>query len=111
MLKPIHELAKSLPASERYELASQIRRASRSIPANIAEGYARRRSPREFCSFLAVAVGSANEMEVHLETAREFEYLSAERCRELVDEYRTIGKQLTRLIQYWQTRPPLADHH
>jgi four helix bundle protein len=101
-LRPVHDLVRTFPPHERCDLGSQMRRASKSIPALIAEGYARNRSPRELCSFLAQAIGSANEMEVHLKTARELGYAAPEACNRLIDEYEVIGKQLTRLMQYWR---------
>lgn len=104
LLRPVEDLARSLPEIERRLLADQIRRASRSVTANIVEGWGRRRSAREFCSYRAVAVGSVNEMEVHLKTGREFGYGHDGECQLLLDEYRIVGKQLTRLIQFWQRR-------
>jgi len=111
LLKPVHDLVLTFPDYEKYDLASQIRRACKSIPANIAEGYARRRSAKEFCSFLAVAMGSANEMEVHLRIARELEYLSEQRYDELTREYQTIGKQLSQLIKYWRSVIATPTNH
>jgi four helix bundle protein len=61
------------PREERYSLTSQIRRASSSIPANIAEGCGRG-STAEF-HFLEVAMGSASELEYHLLLARDLGYL------------------------------------
>jgi four helix bundle protein len=104
MQKPVHQLVLRFPDYEKFDLANQMRRASKSVSANIAEGYARRRSPKEFCGFLAVAVGSANEMEVHLKTAFELGYVSQAEFEHFIAEYNIIGKQLTRLIQYWRTR-------
>jgi four helix bundle protein len=100
----MYELAARLPAIERYGLADQIRRASRSIPAAIAEGYGRRSTPKEFCRYLSYGVGEANEMEVHLRTAALLEYISHDAGDVHVGEYRVIGKQLTSLIRYWQKR-------
>lgn len=100
----VHEVAASLPAIERYELASQLRRASKSIPANIAEGYARRRSPKEFVSFLTIALGSANEIEVHAEVAHRLGYIDGEIREELQATYGTIGRMLAGLIRSW--KPP-----
>jgi four helix bundle protein len=51
-----------------------------------------------------VSVASANEMEVHLKTALELEYAGEPECRRLIEEYEIIGKQLTKLIQYWRSR-------
>jgi four helix bundle protein len=85
-----------------------MRRAAKSIPANIAEGDARRRSPKEFCSFLALAMGSANEMEVHLRIARELGYLTEHQFDELMREYQTVGKQLNQLIKYWRSVQPTS---
>ncbi len=67
LLAPVHALVRRLPREEQYELASQIKRASKSILANIAEGYGNKRSPAKFRSFLDIALGSANEVIVHLE--------------------------------------------
>lgn len=64
----IYRFALQLPPTERYELASQMRRASVSIAANIAES-AGRGSPRDFARFLRIAIGSACEVEAHIELA------------------------------------------
>lgn len=82
----VHRLVLELPDLEKYDLASQLRRASKSIPANIAEGYAKRRSAREFVAFLTNAVGSANEVEVHLEIGLRLEYFIADRVEPLIEE-------------------------
>lgn len=102
--KPIHDLVRRFPDYEKYDLASQMRRASKSVASNIVEGYARQRSARELCSFLAISVGSANEMEGHLKTAHVLEYLDDSELKTFSGEYQIVGKQLTRLIQYWRTR-------
>lgn len=62
----IHQAVKKLPVYERNDLASQMRRASKSCPSNIAEGWAKRRFEKEFKRHLDSAIGSANEMEVHI---------------------------------------------
>ena len=111
LLKPMHSLVLTFPDYEKYDLASQMRRACKSIPANVAEGYARRRSPKEFCNFLSVAMGSANEMEVHLRIAKELDYVTEHQCHEFTREYQTIGKQLNGLIKYWRpVKPPIASN-
>jgi four helix bundle protein len=109
LLKPIHELALSLPDYERYELASQIRRACKSVPTNIAEGYAKRRSVKEFKAFLTSALGSANEMEVHLRIAVALNYISETQGQEMIAAYQVIGRQLARLIQSWRHFQPPAS--
>lgn len=81
-----------------------MRRASRSVRANIAEGYAKRRSAKEFRNYLTTAMGSANEMKVHLTIARELGYLDED--EELTEQYDILGRQLNRLIGSWQAGPP-----
>jgi four helix bundle protein len=61
---------------ERFELGSQMRRASRSVPANIAEGFAKRQSTNEFKHYMRTAMGSANEMETHLHIATRLGYVA-----------------------------------
>ena len=75
LAKEIYLITKSLPEDEKYGLTSQIRRASVSIPSNIAEG-ANRGSPKEFIRFLHIAAGSAAELETQLLLAEEIGLLN-----------------------------------
>ena len=101
LLPQVHQLALSLPDFEKCNLADQMRRASKAIPANIAEGYGKKRSAREFKAYLTNALGSSNEMLVHLEIAAKLEYVPQESCQELIAAYAVVGKQLHRLIERW----------
>ena len=94
-----------LPASEKYDLVDQMRRASKSIPANIAEGYAKRLSEKEFRKYLLSAVGSGNEMVVHISFAKDLGFWKPDFCEHLLKRYDGVGKQLTRLIQSWKSYP------
>jgi four helix bundle protein len=99
----VHESLLNFPSYELYELCSQIRRASKSIPCNIAEGYGKKRSVKDFVSYLAIAQGSANEMVVHLEISHRLGYLPVDDSERLQEEYRIIGKMLNRLISSWES--------
>lgn len=99
----IHDLAKKLPVYERSDLASQIRRCSKSCPTNIAEGWAKRRFEKEFKKHLNNAIGSANEMEVHVETARDLNYWERGLCETLLIRYQKLGGKLTNLQRNWKT--------
>jgi len=74
--REIYSLVEMLPADERYGLASQVRRASVSIAANIAEG-AGRNSDRDFAHFLEQAYASAMELASHLFLANDLNYIDA----------------------------------
>ncbi len=91
-----------LPKYEAYDLAQQMRRASKSIPANIAEEYSKRRTAKDFKLYLAHAMGSANEMVVHIRMAVQLGYCGAEESGGLIEGYSVVGKQLNRLIQQWR---------
>src|SRR3990167_7241458 len=80
----VHKAVKNFPVYERHDLASQVRRASKSCPSNIAEGWAKRRFEKEFKKHLDSAIGSANEMEVHIETARDLNYWKRDFCEVLL---------------------------
>jgi four helix bundle protein len=112
LLAPLHALIRRLPREERWELASQLRRASKSVVANIAEGYARRRSANHFRTYLETALGSANEVIVHLEIAVAVGYCTSEDVAPLIDGYEIVGKQLFRLGENWRSfedRSPRRD--
>ncbi len=102
LLSPAHQLAAKLPKYEAHDLAQQMRRASKSIPANIAEGYSKRRTAKDFKLYLAHAMGSANEMVVHVRMAEQLGYCSEKESEELTEGYNVVGKQLNRLIQRWR---------
>ena len=111
LLKPVHDLVLGFPDYEKYDICNQMRRAAKSVPSLIAEGYARNRSPKEFCSYLSQALGSANEMEVHFDVARELGYIGQRDYEHFIEEYQIVGKQLTRLIQYWRSRDNPSMQH
>ena len=94
-----------LPNSEKYDLVDQMRRASKSIPANIAEGYAKRLFEKEFKKYLFSAIGSCNEMVVHISFAKDLGFWKPEFCEDLLKRYDILGKQLTRLLQNWKSYP------
>ncbi len=88
-------MSKRFPVEERYSLTDQIRRSSRSVCANIAEAWRRRRYPKSFVNKLNDADGEAAETIVWLDFALRFGYLSAEEHRELTETYDHICSQLT----------------
>lgn len=99
----IHRLSLTLPQIEQYALASQIRRASKGICANLAEGFAKSyKSSAEFKRFILIAIGSAEEMQVWLNFCRDLGYITALHVDELQKEYKEIGKMLTGLIKGWK---------
>ena len=95
----IYRMTADFPKEERYGITDQMRRASVSIALNVAEGYARRESQEELKRFLRMAAGSAAEMQVLIEFAKEFGYVSEERYSEAREAYEAIGKMLNAFIR------------
>ncbi len=99
----IHNFSLDLPKIEQYALAGQIRRASKSICANIAEGHAKQhRSSAEFKRFLSICAGSSEEMRVWLKFCRDLNYLDHEQWCKWDQEYDEISKMLNGLIKKWK---------
>ncbi len=99
LAKEMHQLTQTFPRFEQHELSSQLRRAAISIVLNIAEGYGRKASKREFQHFLRNALGSCNEVRVVLEFCKDFQYIEQKRYSELESQYEIVGRQLYRLRQ------------
>ena len=97
--RAIYQLSEGFPKEEMYAITSQIRRASLSIPLNIAEGYVKRRSQREFKRFLEMAIGSSNEVSVLLDFAKDLGYISRERYEKASREYEEISRMLNVFIK------------
>ena len=89
-------LADALPARERFALASQVRRAAVSIPANVAEGYGRN-GRGEYVHHVGIARGSLYELETLIEIARLRGYVTPEAVSALSQRTREVGSMLTRL--------------
>ena len=94
----VDRMTRQFPRSDRGVMAAQLRRASISIPANIAEGCGRS-SRKEVQRFLQIAAGSAAEAESHLEVACALEYVNARQYETLRGELDAIQRMLYRLIQ------------
>jgi len=95
----IFEESKSFPKEERYSLTDQIRRSSRSVATNIAEGFRKRRYPNMFVSKMADADSESAETQVWLDFACDCAYLSKERYDELIIGYEEIGRMLGSMIR------------
>ena len=91
----LHRASLQFPKIEQQALADQIRRASKSICGNIAEGYGkRRRSKAEFKRYMLMAIGSADEMQVWLRYCSDLEYIDQTSRARWQDEYRQIARML-----------------
>lgn len=94
----IFVLSRSFPAEERYSLTDQIRRASRSVCANLGEAWRKRRYPAHFVSKLSDAESEAEECRVFLEFAVACGYLPPEEQAQLDQDYDHILSQLVAMI-------------
>jgi four helix bundle protein len=93
----IYEVSKSFPAEERYSLTDQIRRSSRSVCANIAEAWKKRRYPAAFVSTLTTAEGESAETQVWLDFARDGGFISKQTHKELTIEYDRVNAELFKM--------------
>ncbi|HEV8592084.1 MAG TPA: four helix bundle protein, partial [Pyrinomonadaceae bacterium] len=94
----VYELTKTFPKEELFGLTSQIRRATSSIPANIAEGCGRE-SNGDFQRFLQIAYGSLNEADYHLLLARDLRYLDEVIYSDLNNHVAEVKRMLASLIR------------
>ncbi|MCB9360916.1 MAG: four helix bundle protein [Flavobacteriales bacterium] len=95
----VHKLSLSLPSYELYEQGSQIRRSTKSIKDQIAEGYGRKRYKNDFIKFLTYSQASCDEATSQLEMISEI-YFKENPLTELIDNYNILGKRINKFIQY-----------
>jgi four helix bundle protein len=95
----IFRLSKSFPTSENYSLTSQVRRSSRSVCANLAEAYRKRRYPNHFISKLTDSDAECAETTVHLDFGMDCGYIDEKSHKTLIDEYAQIGKMLEGMMR------------
>lgn len=99
----ISKLTKVFPALEQFELARQLRRVARLIPANVVEGWAKRASAQEFKRYLQVAIGSCDEVQMWLEMSRDEGFIQPEKYEEFHHRFNRIGAMLGSLWKRWRT--------
>lgn len=96
--KRIFELSKSFPREEMYSLTDQVRRSSRSVSANIAEAWRKRRYEKHFCSTMNVSEAEAAETQVWIEYAAAHGYLDAETTKQAIEFYDEILRMIVAMI-------------
>ena len=98
----MYQLVKGYPRDELYGLISQIKRASTSVPLNIAEGYGKRENPDDFKRFLMMAMGSCNEMRVLMDLSARLGFIDEVTHQKYENEYDELGRMLATLRKRWK---------
>lgn len=93
----IYQLVRDFPKEEMFGLISQMKRASSSIPMNIAEGCGRN-SEKDFARFLVISFGSANELEYQIILSIDLKFISFEQGQKFLFQIEEVKKMLTGLI-------------
>ncbi|MEI9944903.1 MAG: four helix bundle protein [Chitinophagaceae bacterium] len=94
----IFEVSKKIPPEEKYSLTDQVRRSSRSVCANLAEAYRKRRYPAHFISKLSDSETENTETQVWLDFAHDCKYLAAEMYQDLTFRNNEVGKLIWYMI-------------
>ncbi len=96
--REVFELTKKFPKEEKYSLTDQIRRSSRSVGAQIAEAWAKRKYEKHFVSKLTDSDGEQMETQHWIETAMDCSYFSIELANDLLKNYVYVGKMINSMI-------------
>jgi four helix bundle protein len=108
MVTSIYLMTQSFPKEEMFGLVSQLRRASVSVPSNIAEGYARG-TDKEKLHFLRISSGSMSEVETQLMLSLNLGYIDQEKYNKLSETVTSVWKQLNSLISSIKKRLALQE--
>jgi len=98
----VSRLAKDFPKQEQFELGRQIRNCSRSVAANIVEGWAKRNSAAEFKRHLIIAIGECAETKFWIDLATDEGFIEMKRAGMLGSEYGKLGFMLHNLWKEWR---------
>ena len=103
LVKDIYKLTESFPTHEQFGLTSQLRRASVSIPSNIAEGSARNGN-KEFIQFCYISLGSLSEVETQVIISSELCFVEVKKAQVVLQNIELIRKKLLNFIKYLKNR-------
>jgi four helix bundle protein len=98
----VSTFSKTMPREEQFELGRQVRRSSRSVGANIVEGWTKRVSPAEFKRHLVIAAGEVAETKYWLELAADEGFVARHTAESLVGEYSKLGFMIHNLWKEWR---------
>lgn len=105
LLEPLYKLANPLPQNHR-RLRYQATEAGEKIAPQIAEGFGKKKSPREFCRFLSMALGSSDEVITHIReikiVAKAYTRINMQDCDKLIEQYKILSRKLNKLLSSWQ---------
>ena len=96
LVKTIYSVLAAYPSNEQYALCDQLRRASVSVPSNIAEGMSRS-SDKEKAHFIEISYGSLMEVLCQMEISKELNYVTEEQMKDIENQITRIAKQLSKL--------------
>ena len=96
LVKTIYSVLAAYPSNEQYALCDQLRRASVSVPSNIAEGMIRS-SDKEKAHFIEISYGSLMEVLCQMEISKELNYVTEEQMKDIENQITIIAKQLSKL--------------
>jgi four helix bundle protein len=98
----VSKLSKGFPRNEQFEMGRQIRNCSRSVAANIVEGWAKRNSPAEFKRHLMISIGECAETKFWIDLAADEGFVEANRSAALGSNYSKLGFMLHNLWKEWR---------
>jgi four helix bundle protein len=98
----VSRLTKGFPKQEQFEMGRQIRNCSRSVAANIVEGWAKRNSAAEFKRHLVIAIGECAETKFWVDLASDEGFVGAQQAVALGSEYGKLGFMLHNLWKEWR---------
>ena len=100
----VHKVTMMYPKHERYEIGQQLRRSSKSIPVNIAEGMGKQESPKDVIHYIRTAMGSCDETRVWLEFSRDLGYISKRDQAGFDNRFQEIGRMLHGIIKRYNSK-------
>ena len=98
----VSKVMKEFPKQEQYEMGRQIRNCSRSVAANIVEGWAKRNSAAEFKRHSMIAIGECAETKFWIDLATDEGFVEAKRAGTMGSEYKKLGFMLHNLWKEWR---------
>lgn len=103
LLDKIYEVAYKIP---HLKMRTQLTNSAEAIAPLLAEGFAKKRNPKEAARFYEIAMGESDEVGTHLLKAiilsKRFPRIPENLCKELIEEYKGLSKQLNKLAQTWR---------